>query len=780
MGAVSLGLCDLSVTDLPLTNTWRSFELPASPINSLVLRSVLILSTLGALIFAIAITLPQYVLQGSKPTSSEPVTMPPYVPMKFQKCPLVNYPTPDPAINFSTLPAHSLTQYQVYLRGVYHRYNFSKYSKPSDFLAVNRPEHPINLVLVLNEKQIDTSYNEQVKHFAFHGKVDEIQKQMTPINIEEIGSSLETNVAAHFVLIEGAAGIGKSTLCWQLCKLWSEGKLQHEWDLVVLVELRDENTRKATRLYDLLKHPNDKIRESIAQEVQKREGEGLMIIFDGYDELSDNQYSEFSVIQQILSNRVLEKATLVVTSRPFATIGLPAQFKQNLDQHIEISGFNETDLQLYITLACKDKIEMLEDLRSFVSNRPFILSVMYNPLHCKIVTELYIQYWLDGQKKFTPNTLTELYTALVLNILRRNLPLNQSSDVEELTDLPTHVYNNLMQLAELAAKGLEARQYVFNSIPCDTLSLMVSVRQLYDVRPKKAAYMFLHLTLQEYLSALYWYHQPQQRQADIIRWQLQNSTLNWLYHTFYKFEFEESGHWPHILFLAGLTKLNSFSLELITDLRKDSEKIIGPICQLLFESQSPQKVSEVVGHYRRIKVTTTSQFDWFVIGYCIANSNNKSSWNIDYLRSPHHLQLLSDGLHYSKNIFNLDLSGLKIDMKIPDIVISPVEYSTHFSSLYPFTKAISHLSLGSDFFMHADGNECCFHVLQNLSYYCPYLKSLEINQWSFVSTKPLDIPRGTIVTIILKFPRDSVVFDSLHQYQSLSEIHLYNLDHVFK
>ena len=210
-----------------------------------------------------------------------------------------NYSTSEPTINHLSLP-NSLLQYQVYLRSVYNGCNYSKHSKPSEFLAVNRPERPLNLVLVHKERQIDTSHNQQHK-FAFHGKVDEIQKQKTPIEIEKIGSTLKSKTAAHFVLIEGAAGIGKSTLCWQLCRLWSEGKLQHEWDLVVLVEIRDEATRKATSVYDLLLHPDDGIRQSIAQEVQKREGEGLMIIFYGYDELSDDQCSEFSLVQKKFS-----------------------------------------------------------------------------------------------------------------------------------------------------------------------------------------------------------------------------------------------------------------------------------------------------------------------------------------------------------------------------------------------------------------------------------------------------------------------------------------------
>ena len=670
--------------------------------------------------------------------------------------------------NHSSLPA-PLLQYQVYLRDVYHKYSYSKYSKPSDFLAVNRPDRPIPLVLIHKEKQIDTSHNEQV-NFVFRGKVDEIQKQKTPIKIEEIGSTSRGNgTAAHFVLIEGAPGVGKSTLCWQLCRLWSEGKLQQEWDLVVLVELRDESTRKATSVYDLLYHPDNKSREAIAQEIQKREGEGLMMIFDGYDELSNDQQSEFSLVQQILSNRVLEKATIVVTSRPNATRSLPNKFRQRqtLHQHIVIVGFNETDIQTYITLACKDNIQMLESLHSYLSSRPFILSVMYNPLHCTIVAELYIQYWLSGETKLTPNTLTELYTALVLHLLRRSLPLNQSSDIEELTDLPTHVYNNLIQLAELAATGLETlpSQYVYKKVPCDTLGLMVSVRQLYDVRPKKRAYMFLHLTLQEYLSALYWSHQSLQQQIEFLH------RINF---EFIMNQYWYSLHWPQLLFYAGLTKLSSFPI--MTKKLYITRSDIVPLCQILFEIQSPQYVSDLFNQME-IDPLLRDTFDWFVIGFCIANSNNKSSWNVDDLDTPQQLQFLLHGLHYnSKN--NINLNGLTINMSVILNEASPMEYSKLFSGLYPFTKAISHLSLVKYSDETYPDDECCFHVLQNLSFYCPNLKSLFLSSieygGSFVSKNSLDIPKDTMVTIALMLPH--VLFDSLHQYKSLSEIYLVNSD----
>lgn len=71
-------------------------------------------------------------------------------------------------------------------------------------------------------------------------------------------------------------------------------------------------------------------------------------------------------------------------------------------------AFEEKDTDTYLNSACQDKPGLLEDLHLYVSSQPFILSVMYNPLHCGIVTELYIQYWQEGEKGIVPNSLTEL------------------------------------------------------------------------------------------------------------------------------------------------------------------------------------------------------------------------------------------------------------------------------------------------------------------------------------------------------------------------------------
>ena len=599
--------------------------------------------------------------------------------------------------NHSSLP-NSLQLYREYLCDIYHNNAYSIYTKPSEIIAQYRPNQPLNLVLVHKAKnELDISHEEQVQH-AYRGDVDAIQNQTTVIKMEEIGYNITKETPAHFVLIEGAPGVGKSTLCWQLCRLWSEDKLRHKWDLMVLVEIRDETTQKARNVYDLLYYPDDSVRKSIAQEVEKREGEGLLLIFDGYDELSSNQHSDPSVLQKIITNRFLHKTTVVVTSRQIATKNLPSQFIQNLDQHIVINGFNKSDIQQYISLACGNNMHLFNDFLSYVYSQPFVFSLMYNPLHCTIVTEVYIQCWQDGRKGFAPNTLTELYTAFVLNLLRRNLP--DQSDIEKLTDLPTDVLNILLNLSKLAEEGLRKKTFVYKRVPHNTFGLMVSVRKLYDIRAKRSAYMFLHLTLQEYLAAFYWSYQPRNELIDDLFFnKFRQNPIK-----FYGNEVEhtDTDRLPFTLFLAGLTKLDSWPLDLM--LNNSHGYLARLYCQLLFEAQNSEIVTQLFSHRRVVIHMHVLMRSLFSIGYCIANSDSTTSWFLNIDMS--YLQLLMDSLKYC-NIKVPGPSAVNLS-----IVSFSKAFPDNFLRVYPFTSGELYIK---NHLINIQTDEQAF-LLQNLSY----------------------------------------------------------------
>ena len=456
-------------------------------------------------------------------------------------------PTPHPLI----------ATYQHYLKDLYSP-KYPGYSKPQ--FNRHRPKQIVNLALVHRENDGGDKLQQECLLYQLHGNIDLIQQKKTPLTKDQI-TVLASGATARTVLIEGAPGIGKTTLLWQLCHQWADGELLQQWELVILVQLRDETTRTAQCLSDLLYHPDDDISKAVCRNVERREGENVLLIFDGYDELSDDQRTDSIFIRLLRRQcRELRKATVVVSSRPFATKTLPHQFKYSLDQHVEIVGFNEQDIETYLTSACRDNPDMLRDLKSYISTQAFISSALYNPLHCTIVTELYLQYWQRGGKGFAPSTLTQLYEALVLNLLRRQL----DSDIDDLSELPSDVSHQLNQLGELAARGIWQRKYIFDNVPSDTLGLMHSVKQLHDYRAKRStSHSFTHLTLHEFLASRYWSQLPPQQLTELLQRQDLFPIQKYL-KGMHRWEDEESlrvTHWPVLLFLAGLTTIPT---ELIT------------------------------------------------------------------------------------------------------------------------------------------------------------------------------------------------------------------------
>ena len=278
----------------------------------------------------------------------------------------------------------------------------------------------INIALVHKNVQTmtESDKNEMIMD-RLHGHVDSIQKKKTKLNFSNV-CKCEDGSVAHSVLVEGAPGVGKTTFAFELCKQWARGEILQEWGVVVIIKLRDQRTRTALTINDLLYHPDPEIRQAVT-ELVRQDGKGMLLILDGYDELTTKQRESGSVVQCLMSRELLCRATLMVTSRPLATRTLDSKFWHSIDQHIEVLGFTDKNVVEYINSACGDKPELVEDFKEYLSSHPFSSSLMFNPLQCAIVTDLYRSHWQCGDKGFAPKTLTELYTGLVHTLLLRYL-----------------------------------------------------------------------------------------------------------------------------------------------------------------------------------------------------------------------------------------------------------------------------------------------------------------------------------------------------------------------
>ena len=523
-----------------------------------------------------------------------------------------------------------------------------------------RPKQFIHLNMVSNEEEEeDDELKSKSLLLQLYGDVAAIKKKRRPMEMEDIGRREDQSVAQH-ILVEGSPGIGKTMFSWELCRQWAEGKMLQDSDIVLMLQLRSKRVREAKSLSDLFYHDNDSIKQEVLEHVTSVNGRGVFLVLEGYDELTEEQRTESSILNRLLTGDCLSKASIMVTSRPLANDSLCPEF---IDQHIEVVGFNDEDIKSYVEMACQKQPKILPDLMSYIASNPFISSIMYIPLQCATLTALYIEKWRENKgKSYAPTTLTQLYTDLLLSSLIRYISdhLEYSkckTKIRQLSDLPSEVQEQVWKMSQLAAEGLESRQFIFDSIPCDHMGLMQSAEEELVIG-SSVSYCFLHLTLQEYLAALHW---SRMGSEDMVR--LVSETSLFPLNTLVRDGITAGHHWPALYFLSGLTKLTSVPLELLkvslqaadtlafyTDQEEklicqlvdfsllslvsvlsDKRKCNPYFFQMLFETQSCGLTTKLISNKNNIAPSITNPLECFVTAWCVANSDPTSQWTLNFI-----------------------------------------------------------------------------------------------------------------------------------------------------
>ncbi len=356
-----------------------------------------------------------------------------------------------------------------------------------------------------------------------HGAPQDKVKR-TPILHNSLFKVEESKKPVKKIIVEGNAGIGKTTLCTMLAEGWAEGKIVTQFDCVLLLPLRENRVSSATSLAELFKllHYSGKIRTSVIEELEEREGEGVLIIADGWDELSEHNRSEKFFLYSLLFGGALPFVSVLLTSRPSASA--PLHNLPSVDRLVEVVGFNEENIKQYIVSEFEQFPEKASSLIEQLENNPVIQSVCSVPLNCAIVCNL----WHTLKQKL-PRTLTELYTQIVLNIILRNIkkkfpdcPIGLNS----FDEIPNDVQDIFWLICEFAYECLLLDQLVFSEAELSSrlpevgdklqcFGLLLSARSLLPVG-HGLSFHFAHLTIQEFLAALHLATLPNEEKLKVI------------------------------------------------------------------------------------------------------------------------------------------------------------------------------------------------------------------------------------------------------------------------
>ena len=107
------------------------------------------------------------------------------------------------------------------------------------------------------------------------------------------------------VLVEGAPGVGKSTFAWEFCRMWERGEIAQQYQLVLLLRLREERISNAKSLEDLIYHPSMEVCQTVKRELEYNLGVNTLIILEGFDELPDRCRKDGSIFMDLIAGKLL-------------------------------------------------------------------------------------------------------------------------------------------------------------------------------------------------------------------------------------------------------------------------------------------------------------------------------------------------------------------------------------------------------------------------------------------------------------------------------------------
>ena len=180
-------------------------------------------------------------------------------------------------------------QYASYLKSVYTWEKLPIYEK---WPQVKSKKYT-NLALIEKE-DITKPEAVQFMRATIHRNIDDIKKTKRATNIGQI-AQLPDGSKPKCILVEGAPVVGKSTFAWKLCQKWGKGKLLEQYQLLVLLRLRDKSVQAAKNISDLFQYHDHQIQEAAVEEIQRTWGQGSVpSIWGIWWTPRETAYQEFS------------------------------------------------------------------------------------------------------------------------------------------------------------------------------------------------------------------------------------------------------------------------------------------------------------------------------------------------------------------------------------------------------------------------------------------------------------------------------------------------------
>uniref|UniRef100_A0A671VPK5 NACHT domain-containing protein n=1 Tax=Sparus aurata TaxID=8175 RepID=A0A671VPK5_SPAAU len=360
----------------------------------------------------------------------------------------------------------------------------------------------------------------------------------TPIRCCDIfKASPDQQRCIRVVMTNGVAGVGKTFSVQKLTLDWAEGSENQDVSLLVLLSFRELNLIRDEQ-YSLLRllhvfHPT--LQKVTAEKLAVCK---LLFIFDGLDEsrlsldfnnhevVSDvTQKSSVSVLlTNLIQGKLLPSALVWITSRPAAANQIPPSC---VDRVTEVRGFTDVQKEEYFRRRFSDE-DLSSRIISHIKTSRSLHIMCLIPVFCWITATVLDYMLTTDQRGELPKTLTDMYSHfLLVQTKRKKQKYDEGREMspQKLTKADREV---LLKLGRLAFEHLETGNIMFYQEDLERCGLNVTEASMYSgvcteifrresVIFQKTVYCFVHLSVQEFLAAVYMFHCHTSRNTKVVK-----------------------------------------------------------------------------------------------------------------------------------------------------------------------------------------------------------------------------------------------------------------------